>query len=184
MIELVVGPGSLLRNRTVAEVEREHQVQAIAHAPAGAEWRVLLDVRGDARLAAGDRIAVCGRPRDLARMLAQAEEETLPHVRWASWLRRMGRVAWRTLGEVDVSVKVCTSVLVVVVAVSTLVYVFGIGLSAPDALICATSPLLKPSTFDRISSVCSPSSGERFTSEIESDILIGLPTVRYLPRTG
>ena len=30
--------------------------------------------------------------------------------------------------------------------------------------------------------MCSPSSGERFTSVIESDILIGLPTVRYLPR--
>jgi len=39
-------------------------------------------------------------------------------------------------------------------------------------------------TFDRISSVCSPRSGERFTSVIESESLIGLPTDRYLPRVG
>src|SRR6187549_3910944 len=58
------------------------------------------------------------------------------------------------------------------------------AVSAPDDLILATSFLPKPRTLDRISSVCSPSSGERFTSEIESDILIGLPTDRYLPRTG
>ena len=32
--------------------------------------------------------------------------------------------------------------------------------------------------------MCSPSSGERFTSVIESDIFTGLPTVRYLPRPG
>ena len=32
--------------------------------------------------------------------------------------------------------------------------------------------------------MCSPRSGERFTSQIESDIFIGLPTVRYFPRVG
>ena len=32
--------------------------------------------------------------------------------------------------------------------------------------------------------MCSPSSGERVTSVGLSDILIGLPTVRYLPRVG
>src|SRR5262249_4631128 len=61
---------------------------------------------------------------------------------------------------------------------------FSGALSAPDALISAISLALNFSTSFRISSVCSPSSGERFTSEIESDILIGLPTLRYLPRVG
>ena len=42
----------------------------------------------------------------------------------------------------------------------------------------------KPSTSRRISTVCSPRSGERTTSEGLSDILIGLPTVRYFPRAG
>src|SRR6266849_6776094 len=61
---------------------------------------------------------------------------------------------------------------------------FSGAVIAPDALISAISWSLKPSSLRRISSVCSPNSGERFTSVIESDILIGLPTVRYLPRVG
>ena len=42
----------------------------------------------------------------------------------------------------------------------------------------------KPSTSRRISSVCSPNSGERSTSVGQSDSLIGMPTFRYLPRSG
>src|SRR5579862_7196251 len=61
---------------------------------------------------------------------------------------------------------------------------FSGALNAPEFLISAISAALKPSTVFKISSVCSPRSGERFTSEIESDSLIGLPTVRYLPRVG
>ena len=40
---------------------------------------------------------------------------------------------------------------------------------APDALIVAISRGVNFSTFDRISSVCSPSKGERFTSVMLSD---------------
>src|SRR4029077_6848252 len=60
---------------------------------------------------------------------------------------------------------------------------FG-ALRAPEPLISPMSLLDSLSTSLRISSVCSPRSGERFTSEIESDILIGLPTLRYFPRVG
>ena len=55
-----------------------------------------------------------------------------------------------------------------------------ITLSARSA---ATSSLPYPSSAST-SSVCSPSSGERVTSVGLSDILIGLPTERYLPRFG
>ena len=55
---------------------------------------------------------------------------------------------------------------------------------APDALISAISRGVNFRTLARISSVCSPSSGERFTSLMLSDSLIGLPTDRYLPRVG
>ena len=36
----------------------------------------------------------------------------------------------------------------------------------------------------RISSVCSPNKGERFTTAGESESLIGFPTVKYFPLTG
>lgn len=52
------------------------------------------------------------------------------------------------------------------------------GSSAPEARILASSSASKPSTSVRISSVCSPSRGERTTSLGLSDNLIGLPTVK------
>src|SRR6201999_1970826 len=58
------------------------------------------------------------------------------------------------------------------------------GSSAPESWISAIWWSLKPSTWRRISSVCSPSSGERCTSVGLSDSLIGLPTEKYLPRVG
>src|ERR1700692_3193053 len=61
---------------------------------------------------------------------------------------------------------------------------FSGGVIAPDDLMSATSLSEYFSTLRKISSVCSPKSGERRTSAGESDNLIGLPTVRYLPRPG
>src|SRR6202521_271102 len=60
----------------------------------------------------------------------------------------------------------------------------GIPPVAPEPLMSTTSLSVKPSTFLRISSVCSPSSGERATTLGLSESLIGLPTDRYLPRAG
>ena len=54
-------------------------------------------------------------------MLAQ-EDELLPHVRWAGLLRRLGRITWRTLAEIDLPVKICSAVLLSVLGISTLVY--------------------------------------------------------------
>ena len=56
--------------------------------------------------------------------------------------------------------------------------------TAPSLRAAAISASLQPTMDFRISSVCSPSEGEGFTSVGESDNLIGLPTVRYLPRLG
>jgi hypothetical protein len=50
--------------------------------------------------------------------------------------------------------------------------------NAPDAKAWATCASSSFRTLRSISSVCSPSSGDRFTSEMLSDILIGLPTDR------
>src|SRR5579875_421772 len=55
---------------------------------------------------------------------------------------------------------------------------------APCARASAILLSSNPTTSLRISSVCSPSSGEDFTSTCEPDSLIGQPTVRNLPRFG
>jgi len=46
---------------------------------------------------------------------------------WASKLRRLGRVFHRTFIDLDKAVKICTGVLVSVLAFSTCVYHFGVG---------------------------------------------------------
>ena len=56
--------------------------------------------------------------------------------------------------------------------------------TAPDVRISLISSSEKFRTSRRISSVCSPSKGERTTLDGESDSLTGLPTDRYFPRVG
>jgi len=122
--EMVVGTESPLLGRTLAEVTVPHQALVLAHVPAGGPPRLLLDVTPEARLDAGDRLVVCGEPHSLSALLGHADDLDAA-VRWASFVRRNGRVLWRTLSEVDLSVKVCTGVLLFVIVASTLTLHFG-----------------------------------------------------------
>src|SRR5262249_8833239 len=49
-------------------------------------------------------------------------------------IRRFGRIVYRTLSEMDLAVKICTSALLIVVVASTLVYKVALGHSWPDAV--------------------------------------------------
>ena len=122
IVELTARPGSALTGKTLDEVTTRRQVQILGHCPAGGSMRFFHTVDPAARLAAGDRLVVCGEPSRVAPLLAQGEDETLPELLWAGLVRRLGRVAWRTLAEVDLAVKICTSVLVAVIVVSTAVF--------------------------------------------------------------
>jgi Trk K+ transport system NAD-binding subunit len=121
-----VGDHSPLRGRTIAEVAERHHVLVLAHLQSFAEDRFLLDVKPEARLAVGDHLVVCGEPRGLAPLLSDTKDELLPGVRWAGWLRRQVRMLRRTLNEIDLLVKVCTALLLVVVLGSATVYRLGI----------------------------------------------------------
>jgi Trk K+ transport system NAD-binding subunit len=118
--ELTVAAQSPACDAAVAALASREQVQVLAHLPQQGKSRLLLDVDSGARLAAGDRLIVCGQPERIAALLG-GELPDLPHVLWAGWLRRMGRVVWQTLSEVDWSVKLCTSILLAVILISTLV---------------------------------------------------------------
>jgi Trk K+ transport system NAD-binding subunit len=122
---------SPLCGKTVADACNPCQMRAIAHLPAGGTPRFLRDVDEAATLIEGDRLILCGHPRDMAALLEDSST-ALPHVRWAGWLRRFWRVAWRTLREVDLAVKVCTTVLVGVIVVSTIVFYFALDLKNPE----------------------------------------------------
>jgi Trk K+ transport system NAD-binding subunit len=122
--EVTVGPGSPLLGRTVAGAAAPHQSVVLAHVPADAPPRLLLDVNPEARLSAGDRLVVCGEPHHVAALLGRADDID-PVVRWANPLRRNLRVLWRTLSEIDLSVKICTAVLLFVIIGSTLTLHLG-----------------------------------------------------------
>jgi Trk K+ transport system NAD-binding subunit len=116
---------SALVGRTIAEATAQHGIQVVVHTAAGGEKRYLNKVDPDARLAVGDRLVVCGESHQLAPLAAEDENVALPELLWAGYLRRMGRVAWRTLREIDVPVKICGAILVFVIVASTLVFHFS-----------------------------------------------------------
>jgi Trk K+ transport system NAD-binding subunit len=132
--EVTINSASPLCGKTIAAALGGREILALAHLPAGGKNRFLLEVDHEARLSAGDRLIVCGEPRRLAPLLPESEDAFSP-VLWAGWLRRMSRIAFRTLGEVDLAVKICTGVLVSVVVISTLVLRFSVEkYSYPEAL--------------------------------------------------
>jgi Trk K+ transport system NAD-binding subunit len=120
--EVTVGPGQALRGQTVGLAAARHDAFVVCHTPEHGAPRFLHEVDPDARLEAGDRLVVCGDPRRLAPLLGAGGPEADAPVRWPGWVRRSARVAWRTLHEVDLPVKICTTVLVVVVVASTVVF--------------------------------------------------------------
>lgn len=119
LAEWTVTAGSPLRGQEISAAATSYDVLVLVHHPAGGKACFLRDVDPDTRLAAGDRLIICGEPQAIAHVVEG--DTVLPHVRWAGWLRRMGRVAWRTMAEVDVAVKICTAVLVAVILISTIV---------------------------------------------------------------
>jgi Trk K+ transport system NAD-binding subunit len=131
--EVVVRDTQSLRGQAVAAVA-QHSTHVVAHFPAGGEGRFLTEVDLEARLAIGDRLVLCADPRSLAPLLAQVEDQSLPVLLWAGKLRRWGRMLWKTLAEIDMAVKVCTSVLLAVVLASTLVFYFGVKEDVADGL--------------------------------------------------
>src|SRR5207247_10427128 len=111
--EVPVGPASPVRGQRVGEAAESADCAVVAHLPAEGPPRFLLDADREARLAPGDTLVLCGLPRQLAN-LPTTGEGAVATLRWAGWARRMGRVAWRTLREVDRAVLICAAVLLVV----------------------------------------------------------------------
>ena len=117
--ELTVGLGAELHGRTLAGSTAYRDVLVLAHLPAKGAPRYLLDVDPETALEPGDRLVVCGEPRSVAALLTAAGEEGETSLRWAGKLRRLGRMAWNTVAQMDRPVLVCTLILLVVLVGST-----------------------------------------------------------------
>lgn len=120
LVELTIGPASPLRDQAVANVTGQRDVAVMAHFPAAGGGSFLLDALPETVLRQGDHVIVHGSPRELAPLLASGDRDE-QELRWANWLYRHGRVAWRTIRQMDLAVLICAVVLIAVVAVSTVV---------------------------------------------------------------
>ncbi len=123
--ELTVYAGSPLRGRSLAWAVAYRDALVMVHLPANGSPRFMLDVDPETPLEAGDKLVVCGEPKTVASLMIAAGEDEGPHLRWAGWIRRWGRTAWRTVAAIDRPVLACTLVLIAVVAGSTAVLHFG-----------------------------------------------------------
>jgi Trk K+ transport system NAD-binding subunit len=134
LAEVEVTDGSGLVGRRVTDLAGQFKLLVLAHLPTEGKPHLLHDVVGDAALAAGDRVVVCGRPDDLEALHESGRGHLLPGVRWASWLRRQWRTVLRTLLAVDLPVKVGGAALVLTLFVSTLLFRYGIGTDWAEGL--------------------------------------------------
>ncbi len=118
--ELTVQAGSELRGRPLASAVAPQDVLVLAHLTEKRPPRFLLEVDPETPLEAGDRLVVCGEPRAVAALMGAAGEDAAPHLRWAGWLRRFGRMTWGAIAQIDRAVLICTLVLLLVLVGSTL----------------------------------------------------------------
>jgi Trk K+ transport system NAD-binding subunit len=132
--EVAVPEGHALVGQRIGAAAGSYGVVPLAHLSTRGNDRFLLEVDAEARLEARDGLVVCGDPRNVKLLRAEVSDEALPHLRWAGRLRRAGRVAWRTAGEVDAAVKICTSILLFVVFVSTLLFHHWVGTGFAESL--------------------------------------------------
>ena len=123
--EVDVSPQSPLVGRPVGAVDEPRRFLTLAHAPPGQAARLLLDADPAERIEPGHRLLVVGRPNDLRRLLEPGWDE-LSDVLWAGKLRRWSRVAYRTVAEIETPVKVCATILLVVLFGSAATYHWGL----------------------------------------------------------
>jgi Trk K+ transport system NAD-binding subunit len=134
IIDLPVTGTSWLAGQNIQDATARISALPLAHLPKSGTPAYLADVDRARVLAPGDRIIACGEREALAAALRELDGEAIPTLYLAGWTRRTARVVWRAAHEMDTAVKICTVVLVSVVAFSTLVYHFAIDLSWHESL--------------------------------------------------
>jgi Trk K+ transport system NAD-binding subunit len=131
--EIAVTAESKLIGRPVAQFDEQNRYLLLAHTPASGAPRILLDIDAESPIGAGDHLVVAGQPNEVRKLIEPGWDD-LSGVLWAGRIRRLGRMAYRTLSEMDLAVKICTAAVLIVVVVSTAVYKFALGHSWPDAV--------------------------------------------------
>ena len=123
LLELTVADDSPIRGERISAVAAQRQVMVVAHRPHGKLPLLLSAMNGDALLAPGDRLVVCGPPAAVER-LTHTDQPVA--VLWAGGVRRFLRTIRHTVAAIDLPLKIAASALLVVLVGSTAVFRYGI----------------------------------------------------------
>jgi Trk K+ transport system NAD-binding subunit len=133
--ELLISPGSEFNGRSIGDVTGSGAIHALALLPAHGEPLYLVDVPPDTQLKEGDRLVVCGEPKVINSLLVASGVSGDVDLHWAGLLHRLGRVAWRTLSQVDLAVKICATALLTVVILGVVILRWNVPqFTVPTAL--------------------------------------------------
>lgn len=132
LAEFTAGSHAAVVGERLVDVANRFHLLVLAYQPANAAPQVLKDPAGDTVLREGDRLVVCGAPRDIEALASDGQ--SVAGVLWAGGPRRLFRTVWKTAAAVDLPVKVMSTVLLATLLASTVVFRYGIGLTWADSL--------------------------------------------------
>lgn len=130
--EVALGEEAFEPGRTVAGFAKAHDCGVVGLLR-GDEAKILHDAPLNETLREGDRLVLIGEPDRIA-MLSPRRLSGENELRWAGLPRRLGRIVLRAASSIDLPVKVCITVLLMVILVSTWIYHRGMGQSIPNGL--------------------------------------------------
>ena len=131
--EIPIRAHSPYNNKKLADVLLENNILLVAHQPKGEPFRFVDNFHLESKLTSGDRIVVCGE-RKQVKAIRESGQDDEPGLHWANFFLRHWRILRRTVSQIDLPVKFCFSLLVIVVIISTLIFHFDMERDTiPDA---------------------------------------------------
>ena len=122
----IVPEGHDAVGRSLGELPPLLAAKIVAHDRGGGDRRFFTELDLDQPLRAADRLSLCGPADALGRLTGDDEQQSSGQLfRWSA-LRRQLRMIRRVVQEIDRPVKICAMVLIAVIAVSVLIFRFGV----------------------------------------------------------
>ncbi len=119
--EVPIRANSPYNNVPLAHFLRQQDIFLVAHLPKGENYHFIDNLDLEKPLSSGDRVVICGENQQIASVKASSEDQE-PDLRWANFFLRHWRIFRRTVAQVDLPVKICALVLILVVLFSTLLF--------------------------------------------------------------
>ncbi|MGF1578910.1 MAG: potassium channel family protein [Gemmataceae bacterium] len=123
--EITIRASSPLRGVALKDLVGRYHVHMLGYLERGAQYHFADEIDLESRLQSGDRLILCGEPDRLAELQPNHPDSDEPDLLLAGFFIRYWRVFRRTLGQIDLPVKLCFAALLLVVVTSTTIFYFA-----------------------------------------------------------